>query len=296
MRKNPLQWDDEAPQGVLSPFEGYDDLCSSNTPSLLGMPGGEGLLRTRDVRPDLDAGPAVQDMLAQTASALKAAAGQGRGWRRRVDQLNDTDRSVLYDALGQGEVSMAISGAAPGEGTVSIQETVLPGVWIGRAEDENAVIRTEWIEVADAPRALREAASVRPRSDIAIDALSPPDGAMNVMSVIAEVQSRARDWKPGTPNHVINFTLFPMTPVDTAFLAKVLGEVGVRISSGGYGTARVIMTALKNVWAVQYLNRIGTVILDTIEIGNVPSAVLASLEDFEDSAERLAEIQEVYVQ
>jgi hydrogenase-1 operon protein HyaF len=36
------------------------------------------------------------------------------------------------------------------------------------------------------------------------------------------------------------------------------------------------------------------VILDTLEIGDVPVAVTAANEDFEDSAERLAEILEAY--
>ncbi len=294
MRKNPLQWDDEAPQGVLSPFEGSDDVGGGDGLSLLGYTELGGLLGRRDVRPDAQATPAVHAMLCAIAQGLKAAAGQGKAWRRRVDHLSPTDRAVLYDALGEGEVSMALSGGAAGEGTVQIQETVLQGVWIGRAEDDRGTIQTEWVEVADAPRALREAALTRPRSGLAVEALAPPAGAMNVMSVLAEIRDRAAAWRPGEANHVINFTLFPMSPADTAFLAKVLGEVGVRISSGGYGTARVIMTALKNAWAVQYLNGIGTVILDTIEIGDIPDSVLAGREDFEDSAERLEEIGEVY--
>ncbi|MGF1455714.1 MAG: hydrogenase expression/formation C-terminal domain-containing protein, partial [Alphaproteobacteria bacterium] len=253
--------------------------------------------RSREVRPDMTAGPAVLAMLTAFAVGLKAAAATGRAWRRRVDTLSASDRAILYDALGEGEVSMAIAGGAPGEGTVQIHEAVLPGVWIGRAEDDQGTVRAEWVEVGDAPRVLREVAESRPRADIAIDALAPPLGSMNVMNVLSEVRSRATAWQPdGAPNHVMNFTLLPMSPVDTAFLAKVLGETGVRISSGGYGTARVIMTALKHVWAVQYLNGIGTTILDTIEIGDIPDAILASREDFEDSAARLDEIGEVYLQ
>lgn len=296
MRKNPLQWDDEAPEGVLSPFEGMDDLPTDGGPSLLGIPSLSGVARNRAVRSDMHAGPAVQDMLARIGTALDDAARNGRAWRRRIDDLSPDDRAVLCDALGEGEVNLSLSGAAPGEGMVQIHEAMPQGVWIGRAADETETIRTEWIEVADAPRALREAAVTRPRTDIAVEALSAPEGAMNVMNVLTEVRARAQAWTPGEPNHVINFTLFPMTPADTAFLAKVLGEVGVRITSGGYGVARVIMTAMRNVWAVQYLNGIGTVILDTIEIGDIPEAVLAGREDFEDSATRLAQIREAYFQ
>ncbi len=295
MRDNPLKWDDDAPEGVLSPFEGSDDVGGEGL-SLLGHTDDGGFLGIRDVRPDAMAGPAVHATLSKIGDALKMAASTGQAWRLRVDALPDTDRAVLFDALGTGEVSMAISGGAPGEGTVQVQEAVLPGVWIGRAEDDAGTVRAQWVEVGDAPRVLRELAQTRPRADIAIDALAPPLGAMNVMSVLSEVRSRATRWTPGTPNHVMNFTLLPMSPVDTAFLAKVLGETGVRISSGGYGTARVIMTAFKNVWAVQYLNGIGTTILDTIEIGDIPEAVLASREDFEDSAARIDEIGEVYLQ
>ena len=49
-------------------------------------------------------------------------------------------------------------------------------------------------------------------------------------------------------------------------------------------------TGLRHVWAVQYVNGMGNVILDTLEVGGVPVSVLAAKEDFEDSAERLAEI------
>lgn len=294
MRKNPLAWDDEAPQGVLSPFEGMDDVGGDL--SLLGLPTSLSALPGRNISSDLTAGPAVRTVLADVSGALDAAIRDGRAWRRRLDSLSADDRAMLADALGEGEVSVAVSGGAPGEGTVQIHETVLQGVWFGRAEDDQGTVRAEWIEVADAPRAVREAAALRPRADIAVDLLSAPEGAMNVMSVLGEIRSRAAAWRPGMPNHVMNFTLFPMTPADTAFLAQVVGEVGVRISSGGYGVARVIMTALRHVWAVQYLNGIGTVILDTIEIGDVPESVLASREDFEDSAERLSEIREAYLQ
>ncbi len=294
MRKHPLMWEDEGPQdgplGVLSPFGGAD----AAEPSLLGLPTGEGVFRSRDVRADAEAGPAVQAMLATIADALRAAAGEGRAWRRRLDGVSPDERAVLYDALGEGEVSVVIAPGAPEEGEAQIAETVLPGVWIGRACDAEGVLQTEWVEVADAPRALREVAATRPRADIALEAITPPRGAMNVMGVLAEIRDRAAAWRPGTPNHIINFTLFPMSETDTAFLAQVLGEAGARATSGGYGAARVIVTGLRHVWAVQYLNGMGTVILDTLEVGDIPEAMLAGREDFEDSAERLAEILDAY--
>lgn len=290
--ERPAMWDDAAPEGVLNPLEG-EDSTEAEPLSLLGLPtvGRKG--KSRDIASLSEATPPVLEMLARIASALDAAK-KGRAWRRRLDHLSVDERTVLADALGKGEVTMTLSPGAPGEGMVQIVETVLPGVWLGRAEDENGAPATHWVEVADAPRALRAAATSRPRTDIPFEALTAPRDAMNVMGVLAETRARSDAWRPGEPNHVMNFTLFPMTEADSAFLANVLGEVGVRVSSGGYGAARIIMTALKNVWAVQYLNGLGAVILDTIEIGDVPASVLASTEDFEDSAARLEEIIQAY--
>ncbi len=292
LTERPPMWDDEAPEGVLNPLEG-DDAAVREPLSLLGMPEVGKKAKSRDLNRLSEASVPVLEMLSRISDALEGAR-EGRAWRRRLDHLSKLERTVLNDALGAGEVSMALSPGAPGEGVVQIAETVLPGVWLGIAEDANGAPAAHWVEVADAPRALREAAALRPRADIPFDALTPPRDAMNVMGVLAEIRARSAAWRPDERNHVLNFTLFPMTEADSAFLAKVLGEVGVRVSSGGYGAARVIMTALRNVWAVQYLNGLGAVILDTIEVGDVPASVLASVQDFEDSAARLAEIREAY--
>ncbi|MEM8800656.1 MAG: hydrogenase expression/formation protein [Pseudomonadota bacterium] len=289
---NPVLGEDDAQaEGVLSPFEGADE--GGDALKVLGLPSANSMFAGRDVRADEDAGPAVFASLTRVYQALQELVNDGRAWRFRIDHLAETDRKMLLDALGDGEVSVVITGVK-GEGDVQISESVLPGVWKGRAETTEGTLGAEWIEVGAAPRALRELAATRPRDTLPVETLTPPRGAMNVMSVLAEIKERAAEWQPGVPNHVFNFTLFPMSPADSAFLAKTLGESGVRVSSGGYGAARVIMTGIKNVWAVQYLNGLGTVILDTIEVGDVPDAVLASQEDFEDSADRLSNIVEAY--
>ena len=77
-------------------------------------------------------------------------------------------------------------------------------------------------------------------------------------------------------------------------LTAVLGQIPLVIRSGGYGSTHVFATGLRNVWAVQYINGLDKVVLDTLEVGGVPVAVLAAREDFEDSAERLAEILEAF--
>jgi hydrogenase-1 operon protein HyaF len=121
-----------------------------------------------------------------------------------------------------------------------------------------------------------------------------PQGAMNAAALLIELQERSSHYQPGTENHVINFTLLPLTDVDAQVLTTTLGQIPLVIRSGGYGSSRVFGTGLRNVWAVQYTNGMGNVILDTLEVGGVPLAVLAAREDFEDSHERLSEILKAF--
>ncbi|HSN73076.1 MAG TPA: hydrogenase expression/formation protein [Steroidobacteraceae bacterium] len=117
---------------------------------------------------------------------------------------------------------------------------------------------------------------------------------MNAPSLLSELAERSASHRPGAENHVINFTLLPLTDVDAELITGVLGQIPLVIRSGGYGSCRVFATGLKHVWAVQFLNSMGNVILDTLEVGDVPAAVRAAREDFEDSARRLTEILEAY--
>ena len=41
-------------------------------------------------------------------------------------------------------------------------------------------------------------------------------------------------------------------------------------------------------------NAMDTIVLDTLEIGDVPVTARAAVEDFRDSAERLKEVEEAY--
>jgi hydrogenase-1 operon protein HyaF len=117
---------------------------------------------------------------------------------------------------------------------------------------------------------------------------------MNVQPVLAEIRERMAAHQIGQPSHVINFTLLPMSEADMDHLATTLGNGAIQLWSRGYGSCRVLATGARHVWSVQFLNAMDAPILDTIEIGDVPAAVRAADEDFQDSAERLGEIIEAY--
>ena len=159
--------------------------------------------------------------------------------------------------------------------------------WIA-GYDKKATVE-ECIDVGPVPGPILRAAAELPRDTIDIPKQMPA-GVMNAPFLLAELQDRSAKYQPGAENHVINFTLLPLTDVDAEVLTGVLGQIPLVIRSGGYGSSRVFATGLRHVWAVQYVNGMGNVILDTLEVGGIPVSVLAAKEDFEDSAERLAEI------
>jgi hydrogenase-1 operon protein HyaF len=91
---------------------------------------------------------------------------------------------------------------------------------------------------------------------------------------------------------VINLTLLPQTEADLACLEERLGLGPVSILSRGYGNCRITATAIRDLWWVQYFNSDDRLILNTLELTEVPAAALAAQEDIDDSAKRLAEILE----
>jgi hydrogenase-1 operon protein HyaF len=280
-RANPMIWMNEPePEGVFI-GAGEDGL------RLLGLPQGPApAARRRELERlrSQTVSASARARLAEMAQALADSAQDGAFRRIALDDLGPDDLALALDVLGTGEASAMI--ATP-SGMAQAIETVFPGLWLMRMDDAP---NAPWAEIADCPSLVRETLALMPARTMPLEHIVPPDGAMNVMGVLAEVRHVAAAWTPGACNHVMNFTLLPMTEVDASFLAAMLGEGPVRFASGGYGAARIIATAFARVWAVQYLNSMGAVILDTLEIGDVPIAARAAREDFADSAVRLTHI------
>jgi hydrogenase-1 operon protein HyaF len=206
-----------------------------------------------------------------------------------LTEMSDDERELIGQTLGEGEVGGVV--ALPGGAVAQIQESVLAGLWRVRFADAEGRQIGDYLEVGAIPEAVRRAMLV---SGTDIDPGVAPAGAMNVMPLIAEIRERMMAHRPGDPSHTISFTLLPMSPEDMDHLQERLGHGPVKLVSRGYGSCRIQATAARNVWSVQFFNAMGTVILDTLEIGDVPAAACAADEDLQDSAERLREIAEAY--
>jgi hydrogenase-1 operon protein HyaF len=257
---------------------------------LIGMPTG----LVRPARQALAADqltPAARAVMHEALADLQRRAESTTEAPTRItlSGLDEADKATVADILGEGDVWAKVG---TGDTYWRVVESVLAGVW--RLEGTTAGGQTvECLEIGPVPQPILTAAAEQPRTTIDIPKHAP-QGAMNALPLLVELQERSRAYQPGAENHVINFTLLPITEVDTQVLTSVLGQIPLVIRSGGYGSSRVFATGLRHVWAVQYINSMGNVILDTLEIGGVPVSVLAAREDFEDSAERLGEILEAF--
>jgi len=94
----------------------------------------------------------------------------------------------------------------------------------------------------------------------------------------------------GLPAHVINLTLFPLTPEDHQVLEQAFPVGPVAMISRGFGNCRITSTLARDVWRVQYFNSMNTLILNTIEVVDLPEVAIAAADDLVDSRERLADL------
>ena len=196
-----------------------------------------------------------------------------------VDLLNQT--------LGQGEVSAMVRTSR----AVRLQESAFAGVWRVQELRDDGSIASDRIEACAMPEVLR--ASVVTGGGRRLDLLSIPPmlpaGVMNSPALLTELLDQSGRYKAGKPAHVINLTLLPVTPQDLNYLGVTLGGGVATILSRGYGNCRIGSTALAHVWWVQYFNSMDQLILNTLEVVDVPEVALAAREDYEDSITRLAE-------
>jgi hydrogenase-1 operon protein HyaF len=112
---------------------------------------------------------------------------------------------------------------------------------------------------------------------------------MNAPALYHEIRTLSAQWTSGRAAHVINLSLLPATPDDLLWLDEQLGRAEISILSRGFGNCRITATAFPCVWWVQYFNNMEKLILNSVEIVDLPAVALAAVEDYEETTTRLAE-------
>jgi len=203
---------------------------------------------------------------------------EGGGQAATYDHLDSAGQVVLRDVMGEGEVAIVIDTPK----RVEIQESVFTGVWRVMRDGH------EHIEIGAVP----DAVLMVPQTPMVKPPL-PPVGVVNAPAILTEILDHVEN--PQGDSHVINLTLLPHTPQDLDYMDLVLGHGGVTILSRGYGNCRIDRCAHPHVWRVRYYNSQDILILDTIEITDIPDVACAAPEDIQDSAVRLREVAEALI-
>ncbi len=259
------------------------------TLNYMQMPSGMSVFSTPNLPEPVDtvgieAGKAALDAVLAVLVADEATADKGV---IDITALDEANRSFVDQVLGEGEVS-SVGGA-----THQAQESVLAGVWRVRVSDEQGKVIADLIEVGEFPQTLLRVAFKDARSAVDIPDTFGPN-VFNTPALLPEINEHIAKADGGQSAHVINLSLLPHTPEDLTALSQLLGKGELTILSRGYGNCRVASTATRNTWWVQYYNSQDTLILNSIEITDLPDVVRAAAEDLADSGERLADILEVY--
>ncbi len=234
----------------------------------------------------LQGAKAVTGWLSQALTEYRVG---GKPMIADISGLDSKNRDLVNQILGEGEVSLKYSDANT---EVRMQESVLAGIWRTFYFDAAGQITRDFIEVCDVPVLARRAPDAASVEDLMRD--TAPDDVMNALPILTELQEHAAAWRSGDPSHVINLTLLPLSDGDSQFLDEILGEGPVQTLSRGYGDCNITSTVYPGIWWVRYTNSMGTPILNTLEITEVPEVACAAQEDLDDSRKRYRELLEPY--
>lgn len=203
------------------------------------------------------------------------------------------DLQLINQVLGEGEVSALVAVGKKGDGGATaelrVQESVFAGVWRVVCT-MNGIVTSDTIELGAIPQALKTAALEDVEASVPRWQGALPPNVQNAPMLLAEIEDQWHLWRAGQPAHVVNLTLLPMSVEDIGFLDHHLGTGRVLILSRGYGNCRISNTLRPNCWRVIYYNSQDVVILNTVEVGELPDVAQAAQEDLDDSHERLAEV------
>jgi len=227
---------------------------------------------------------AARRLLAQFVEQMEG----GSAPRVELSSMPANVLRVLNDSLGEGEVCVRIARRNGDGADIRIQETVFAGVWREMHLRADGGLAHDWLLACPVPpvaleRAQRAATTHLPSFDA-------PRGAMNSPALLTEIREQVLHFRPGEAPHVINLTLLPLTPEDQAVLEQAVPVGPVAILSRGFGNCRITSTLLRNLWRVQYFNSMQTLILNTLEVVEVPEVAMAAPDDLADSRERLREL------
>jgi hydrogenase-1 operon protein HyaF len=192
------------------------------------------------------------------------------------------DLQLIDRILGEGGTNVAINATSH----ITMQESIFPGIWkIVEYRDGKAI--SNRIEIGVIPSSLRTGSIFKSLSSITELPERLPCGVLLAPTVLFEIRGKLRIWWSDKSDYVINLSALSLSKEDISFLHGQLGAGDTVILSRDRGNCKICSTAFPNCWQVFYLNNDNVVILHTIEITEMPSAVVATANDLTNSLIRI---------
>ncbi len=232
----------------------------------------------------------ARDVMRWLQNALVQWQPDHEPWVVDISHLNPANRDLVNQILGEGEVSVKYDGPL----VARMQESVLAGVWRTLHLDAAGRPVRDLIEVGEVPALAYLTGRGDARRVTRLIPEQAPADIMNALPIMAELEDHVAAYRPGDPAHVINLTLLPLMEQDVGFLDESLGKGPVSILSRGYGDCTILSTGVPDIWWVRYFNSTGKLILNTLEVVDLPLVARAAMEDIRDSGRRLRDILEPY--
>lgn len=223
-----------------------------------------------------------------------------------LQSLSDDARALVLEALGEGEIRAELD-AHNGHPQAILYETQLTGVWRWQLLDHAAQVLEDSLEAGDCPQLMRQRPFHAARACIG----RPQDFADNLMdgvAVLAELEAHLEQHFDAEPEgqrettvrntsatspaapYRLNLSMMPQSPAALELIDQRLGRGPARMTNSGYGSCQIEATSVRCIWRLKHFDDSGRLLLDSLEICLVPTAVLATAEDLADSHARLGEL------
>lgn len=191
---------------------------------------------------------------------------------------------ALEGLLGDGWVALTLRGA-DGAST-RMEETSFAGVWRVHRHPVSASPATRSVEIGALPGLVVPTLARLTRTPPA--AAGAPTDRLRVL--FADIARRASKVRADSAVHVVNLTLAGLDDEELAVLTDRLGTGPVSGVCLGFSTTRFASTAVQNVWRVRYFDQAERLVLDTLELVQVPECAVAQASEVRRSIHRLTEL------
>ncbi len=198
------------------------------------------------------------------------------GRPRDLGVLSPAEAARLDDLLGDGDIAVSLGAG------IEVRESVFPGIW--RLRGVTGTVVRHGVEVAEVPAAVTRCCREVLRD--APDRRPAPETALTAPLLLDEI---AASLKEGG-ERVISLTNLPINADDLAHLDACLGHGAIHGEAAGHGVCRFAATGVHRVWRVRYFNADDKLLIDSIEVGDLPVAAKAQPEDVADGLAGLARL------